>query len=93
MALIITPADPGFGDSLSLHPQQPQPEEPTPLLIYMVGHLDQIQVSVHYLHANGYTDYRRWTLAQPIPKDGLIIPPAPRRLFTYLEHKKRLTNP
>ncbi len=90
MAFIITPADPIPGDGLSLYPEPPQPEEPAPLLLYMVGFLDQIQISVHYLHSNGYADYRRWTPAQPIPKGGLIIPESPRRLFTCLEQKKRL---
>ncbi len=93
MTLIITPADPTYGDGLSLYPQPPQPQEPAPLLLYMVGRLDQIQVSVHYLHENGYADYRRWTPVQPIPQGGLVIPAAPRRLFTCIEQRKRLTNP
>ncbi len=54
------------------------------------GLMDSIQVSVHYLHVNRYADYRRWTPLQPIPKDGLLIPPAPQLLFTCLEVTKRL---
>ena len=91
MSFIIAPTDPMLGDGLSLYPQPPQPQEPAPLMLYMVGSLQQIQVSVHFLHANGYADYRRWTPAQPIPPDGLIIPAAPQRLFTYIEQRKRLT--
>ena len=91
MSLIITPTDPALGDGLSLYPAPPPSEEPAPLTLYMVGSLDQIQVSVHYLHTNGYADYRRWTPAQPIPQTGLIIPPKPGRLFTCLEQRKRLT--
>ena len=93
MALIITPTDPSYGDGLSLYPEAPPSQEPAPLLLYMVGSLDQIHLSIHYLHENGYADYRRWTPVQPIPKGGLVIPTAPRRLFTCIEQKKRLTNP
>ncbi len=88
MSLIITPADPTYGDGLSPYPDQPQ--GPLPLIHYMVGFLGQIQLSVHYLHENGYADYRRWTPPQPIPKDSLIIPATPKRLFTCIEVTKRL---